>query len=394
MKRTIISLMLICTMLCSTTVFATGNIMAITLSLNSDGTSTPAVFQQTVETALFSDTNINDWYYPHMQMLVEKGGINGYEDGTFKPNNIITNAEFVKIIVGLVIKGGITAGNIHWADVYVQKARELGIVEADELPAEEYDEPIRRQRMAKFAARTMEKVLKETPTANTADYISKITDWADVCESCKPYVAEVYSKGVICGMPNGSFSGGSNAIRAEATTMLVRMIDPSYRVTLYSNIPYNQITDTMTDGRMTAAKSQNFMDYTLEHLKFYKENGKYYVSGSFPELPDGYENWLTITSQSRLDEPSFDVTTGFTMVEENKISNRGTFNKEISLSSPDNMDFIVIRIGIEAKANKKTASRSAYYNISTAHNNKVSFVKEDGTVNEYFEYDFSKIFQW
>lgn len=398
MKKIIISLMLICTLLCSTTVFATGNIMAITLSLKSDGTSTPAVFQQTVETALFSDTNINDWYYPHMQMLVEKGGINGYEDGTFKPNNIITNAEFVKIIVGLVIKGGITAGNIHWADVYVQKARELGIVEADELPADEYDEPIRRQRMAKFAARTMEKVLKETPTANTADYISKITDWADVCESCKPYVAEVYSKGVICGMPNGSFSGGSNAIRAEATTMLVRMIDPSYRVTLYSNIPYNQITDTMTDGRMTATKSQNFMDYTLEHLKFYKENGKYYVSGSFPELPDEYENQLDV-SVTMKNAPIVNVTTGFTMFDENKIENTGSFTKELTgISNVNDIDFLEIFISVNALEHSNDTGYkygfSGNYRITTAKNNIVTYSKYNGDNFETFEYDFSKIFKW
>jgi len=398
MKKIITALILICTMLCGATAFAAGNIMAITLSLKSDGTQSPAVFQQTVEKTLFSDTNTNDWYYPHMQMLTSKGGINGYEDGTFRPNNIITNAEFVKIIVGLVIKGGITAGNIHWADVYVQKARELGIVAADELPADEYDEPIRRQRMAKFAARTMEKVLGETPTENTENYISKITDWPDVCEVCKPFVAEVYSKGVICGMPDGSFCGGANSTRAEATTMLVRMIDPNYRVTLYSDIPYNQVTDTMTDGRMTSAKSQNFMDYTLKNLKFYKENGKYYVSGSFPELPKGYENQLDI-SVTMKNAPIVNVTTGFTMFDENKISNTGSFKKElVGISSVDEIDFLEIFISVNALEHSNDTGYkygfSGNYRLTTTNNNVVTYSRYDGEKYETFNYDFSKIFQW
>lgn len=364
---------------------------SITLSLGSD--TEQIIAQPETQSTIFTDTNINDWYYPHMKMLVEKGGINGYDDGTFKPNNTITNAEFVKIIVGLVDTGSIVY-DAHWAERYIQKAKGLGIVEADELPESEYDEPIRRQRMAKFAARTMEKVLGETPTQNTEQYISQITDWTEVCEICKPYVAEVYSKGVICGMPDGSFSGGSYTTRAEATTMLVRMIDAGYRVKMYENVAFNENTDIMTDGKMTSAKSKEFMDYTLENLKFYKENGKYYVSGTFPELPDGFENWLMITSQSKKDEPSFGLTTGFTMIEANKIPNTGSFKNALAMSNPDNLDFVVIRIGVDAVDLPDSQAQSAYYNISTAHKNEITLVKETGETSETFEYDFSKLFQW
>ena len=374
-------------MLLGTTAFAD----SITLSLGDNISQT--VTQQEQQRAIFSDTQTSDWYYPHMKMLVEKGGINGYEDHTFRPNNQITNAEFIKTIIGLVDTGSIVY-DAHWAEGYIQKARGLGIIEADELPENEYDEPIRRQRMAKFAARTMEKVLKETKAADTQEYIAKIKDWSDVCESCKPYVAEVYSKGVICGMPDGTFSGGSYTTRAEATTMLVRMIDSSYRVEMYGDVAFNKNTDVMSDGKMTVQKSKDFMDITLESLKFYKENGKYYVSGAFPELPQGFENWLMITSQSKKDEPSFGLTTGFTMIEENKIPNSGSFKKELNLSNPDNLDFVVIRIGVDAVDMPDSQAQSAYYNISTAHSNEITLVKETGENSETFEYDFSKLFQW
>ena len=38
------------------------------------------------------------WAYDSIKQFIEKGYINGYEDKTFKPNNSITRAEFVKII--------------------------------------------------------------------------------------------------------------------------------------------------------------------------------------------------------------------------------------------------------------------------------------------------------
>lgn len=360
----------------------------ITLNLNDN-----TVVQATEKQAIFSDTSINSWYYPHMEMLVGKGGINGYTDGTFKPDNIITNAEFVKIIVGLV-DGDVSAFDVHWADGYIQKAKSLGIVDTDELPITDYDEPIRRQTMAKYAARTMNRVLGETPAENTSEYTADIKDWSDVCEACKPYVAEVYSKGVICGMPDGTFSGANYTTRAESTTMLVRMIDKSYRVKMYSGVAFNDTTDVLSDGKMTVEKSKNFMDITLEDLKFYKENGKYYVSGTFPELPDGFENWLMITSQSKLDEPSFGLTTGFTMIESNKIPNTGSFVKELILSNPDNLDFVVIRIGIDAVGKPDSEAQSAYYNISTAHPDEITLVKETGEESQKFQYDFSKLFTW
>ena len=176
--------------------------------------------------------------------------------------------------------------------------------------------------------------------------------------------------------------------------MLVRMIDAGYRVKMYSGVAFNEMTDVLDDGRMSVEKSKNFMDYTLEHLNFYEENGKYYVSGTFPELPQGYENWLMITSQSKLDEPSFGLTTGFTMIEENKIPNTGNFTKELTLSSPENLDFVVIRIGIDAVDKVDSEAQSVYYNINTAHGNELAIVKETGEQNEYVPYDFSKLFQW
>lgn len=373
-------------MLLGTTAFAD----SITLSLGDNISQT--VTQQEQQRAIFSDTQTSDWYYPHMKMLVEKGGINGYEDHTFRPNNQITNAEFIKTIIGLVDTGSIVY-DAHWAEGYIQKARGLGIIEADELPENEYDEPIRRQRMAKFAARTMEKVLKETKAADTQEYIAKIKDWSDVCESCKPYVAEVYSKGVICGMPDGTFSGGSYTTRAEATTMLVRMIDSSYRVEMYGDVAFNKNTDVMSDGKITVQKSKDFMDITLESLKFYKENSKYYVSGAFPELPQGFENWLTIDIERNDGQAVISFTNGFTMIEEQKIPKDGSFTKEIRIPSTDKINFIHIKIGVTAVDNKVSNSKSVYYNILSNKTDAISCIETDGE-NKTMSYDFSKLFQW
>lgn len=46
----------------------------------------------------FSDVDENYWCYKEIAYLAEWGIINGYEDGTFRPDNKISRAEFVKIV--------------------------------------------------------------------------------------------------------------------------------------------------------------------------------------------------------------------------------------------------------------------------------------------------------
>jgi len=43
--------------------------------------------------------NASAWYAKHVDYLVGKDVLKGYEDGTFKPNNGVTRAEAAKMIV-------------------------------------------------------------------------------------------------------------------------------------------------------------------------------------------------------------------------------------------------------------------------------------------------------
>ena len=47
----------------------------------------------------FSDVKPQQWFYNYVSALTEKGIINGYPDGTFRPNDKITRAEMVTLVV-------------------------------------------------------------------------------------------------------------------------------------------------------------------------------------------------------------------------------------------------------------------------------------------------------
>ena len=46
---------------------------------------------------IFSDVEPGDWFYDEVVGSIQYGWINGYEDGTFRPNNTITRAEVAAI---------------------------------------------------------------------------------------------------------------------------------------------------------------------------------------------------------------------------------------------------------------------------------------------------------
>lgn len=73
----------------------------------------------------FSDFNSGHWAYEYVNALVSEGTINGYTDGTFRPEGTVTRAEFVKMIgEGSVIReqpfDDVTSG--HWAYKYIMSS--------------------------------------------------------------------------------------------------------------------------------------------------------------------------------------------------------------------------------------------------------------------------------
>ncbi|NLY21580.1 MAG: hypothetical protein GXZ08_09910 [Tissierellia bacterium] len=78
----------------------------------------------------YSDVNSTDWYSKHILYVRDKGLMEGYEDGTFKPENKITRAEYVTVVArfkGLVeIDTKFEDSKGHWAEGYIGAVNEKG----------------------------------------------------------------------------------------------------------------------------------------------------------------------------------------------------------------------------------------------------------------------------
>ena len=188
----------------------------------------------------YSDVNQSAWYASYVNKISELNAFSGYEDGTFRPDNQITQEEFIKTVVCLIC-GELNESNAptvkntwnskwsSWAIPYLDKAFELGLITEQDTMFKLVGIPCNRGEMAKVITRAVE-YLKEDSVADTSTYITKLKDYNRIKEEYKPYVLQAYAKGILSGYDDGTFRDDGLLTRAEASSVLVRLIDKKERV--------------------------------------------------------------------------------------------------------------------------------------------------------------------
>jgi len=188
----------------------------------------------------YSDVNQSAWYASYVNKISELNAFSGYEDGTFRPDNQITQEEFIKTVVCLIC-GELNESNAptvkntwnskwsSWAIPYLDKAFELGLITEQDTMFKLVGIPCNRGEMAKVITRAVE-YLKEDSVADTSTYITKLKDYNRMKEEYKPYVLQAYAKGILSGYDDGTFRDDGLLTRAEASSVLVRLIDKKERV--------------------------------------------------------------------------------------------------------------------------------------------------------------------
>lgn len=156
------------------------------------------------------------------------GFIEGYEDGTFKPDNPITRAEFIKMLMGLSTNRTFNFSAIpttyqNWAGKYVTLAEMQGIIEKGEYSEEELDEPITRLEVVCMLARV------QIEMKGIAQYqLGRLiyTDIDALTEEEKGLLLHAASYDLLEGMKDGNiteFEPDKNITRAETARALVRV---------------------------------------------------------------------------------------------------------------------------------------------------------------------------
>ncbi|WP_026895953.1 S-layer homology domain-containing protein [Clostridiisalibacter paucivorans] len=250
----------------------------------------------------FSDMK-DHWSTQWVEELLEKDVISGYLDGTFKPDRAISRSEFTKLLI--VAQGedpGVFEGG-HWAKNYIEKAMKEGYIESGEFA--DIDKNITRAEMARMIARAME----EEPE-NWGKYKNNIADFEQISTEYREYVLRVYAAGIVKGLPGGTFSPQKTASRAEASTMLVKLLDTDER-----EIPeVVEEPKIVIDGEEIAVERKDTVVVFNQALSVFDENDNFKLvynnhdTVSIFYMPEGeesiYENILCFYSDT--DEGTFE----------------------------------------------------------------------------------------
>ena len=186
------------------------------------------------ENGMFRDVPENEWYTEAVAFLTERGILNGFEDGTFRPAEPLTKAQLTKLLLAGEVSG--PGPENDWWRPYYLAAQEAGILsESDEA---DMDRPIDRYRTAQMLAASL--LRSEAETVSMVDgkqVTSLLSDLNEIPEQCLEAVVTVYGLGILRGYDDGCFHGAETLTRAQGAAIIQRCLQPDKRTPVIKENP-------------------------------------------------------------------------------------------------------------------------------------------------------------
>ncbi len=241
-----------------------------------DTSISPVYFENTI------DTGKDDYYPIIIPTIINKdtGMLNktdhfayviGYPDGTVHPNGQITRAEvatiFFRLLKDEVRDGAFTTSNSYsdvaygkWYNNPISTMSALGIITGYPDGTFKPNKPITRAEFAAIAAR-----FDETQSGKSATFSDVIGHWA------AKEIGIAYANEWIKGYPDGTFKPDQNITRAEAMTMINRVLErkPESPADLLTNM--NKWTDNMDTSKwyyLDVQEATNSHSYTRKTFNY------------------------------------------------------------------------------------------------------------------------------
>lgn len=239
------------------------------------------------ESTNFSDVPQSHWAYNSIMQGEADGVVEGYPDGTFKPSNPVTRAEFIAMVTRVTelqenrsTTSFADVASHHWAYDAVQKGVELGFINpADFGGAFEPDKAITRYEIAKWLADGLAQSDPGFQSAleDTRNTVLPFTEYynAGFPEEQVPYIAVTRGTGVLTGYPDGSFGADKTTTRAEVVTVLDRYTAiEGTKAESYSDL--NELREVGTTGTnvVTLANATWGRDFQRNEARFTNIVGK------------------------------------------------------------------------------------------------------------------------
>lgn len=174
----------------------------------------------------FSDLKETFWAYKEIEKLTDEGIINGYTDGTYKPEKAVTRGEFLKLIMVALYGGNeyFEKNNFnlgHWATPYALEAVRLGYL-MDGTTINNLNDSITRREMVNILAKIcIDNSIKAEEQNESIEFL----DTSDLDENTKLFIEFVTTNGLINGYTDQTFKPTKYMTRAEVAVVMNRFLN-------------------------------------------------------------------------------------------------------------------------------------------------------------------------
>jgi hypothetical protein len=185
---------------------------------------------KTKERVYFDDMSPSHWSWDSVMELTSRGIFKGKPGNIFAPDDIITRAEFNAILIRTFDIDATPAGTLNdvkpgtWYYEEVMKGYINGIAETDDNGNFRPNEPITREEIAKMLVETL-KVIKKPLRSYQNSVLEKFRDKDQISPDAISSMASMVGEGLILGRTNTTIVPQGNATRAEAATLIHRVLN-------------------------------------------------------------------------------------------------------------------------------------------------------------------------
>lgn len=241
-------------------------------------------------------TNFKDidkhWGKTAIQQALAKGFVNGYENGTFKPDNNITRIEFTTILSRAIPTDLRIAHSFkdipekYWGLDSINKGIALGFINPADYSGGKFnpDAVMSREEISQWLAKglslsnpeyaSMEKTIRESSLT-----LLPVTEFlkGGIAKKSIGNVGLMIGTGLMVGDTNGNFNVSKNITRAEIATVIMRFVDVAKKAPT-SFTALNEIDEVSRTGTnfttltpFSSVEGKSFQDMFGKSVKYGSE---------------------------------------------------------------------------------------------------------------------------
>lgn len=236
----------------------------------------PAFIMENNRTDTFSDLS-GHWAEEAVLELHQENIIDGFKDGTFRPNEPLLVDQFLTMLIrsfGIELKH--TEG--YWASSAITEAFRLDLVFDNEFAnIQSFKNEISRSEMARLMYRA-ETIVGRTANGEGREwlYYGGITDLYLVNDVHQNYIVQTYIDGLLIGRPTGEFDPKASLSRSEGAVVISRFMNIAPRTSVdveeisAKRIPvlmyHHFVFDKENDGTNNAIVSIEDFEEQMQYL--------------------------------------------------------------------------------------------------------------------------------